>query len=55
MNTEHQFDATCEAMASLVDDFVDGRLDAAARARVDAHLAACEMCRALAEGSSAGT
>ena len=49
MNTEHQFDATCEVMASLVDDFVDGRLDAAARARMDAHLAACQTCRALAE------
>jgi hypothetical protein len=49
MNSEHQFDVTCDAMASLVDDFVDGRLDAAARTRVEAHLAACEACRALAD------
>ena len=48
MNTEHQPDVTCEAMASLVDDLVDGTLDGAAEACVQAHLAGCSACRALA-------
>jgi len=49
MNTEHQADMTCRGLASVVNDFVDGTLDAAARGRVDAHLASCAACRALAE------
>lgn len=37
----------CEEYAALLDDYIDGRLETAARERVDAHLATCEACRAL--------
>ncbi len=37
---------TCEPMAPLLDDFLDGNLPAAERAQVEAHLATCPTCRA---------
>ena len=50
----------CERCHSLVDDYVDGTLAAGERDAVDAHLAGCEDCRALAADfrairSTAGT
>ena len=40
---------TCDRCQSLIDDYVDGTLDAAARADVEAHLPTCDACRAMAE------
>jgi hypothetical protein len=39
---------TCDRCQSLVDDYVDGTLAPDDRTAVDAHLAACDACRALA-------
>jgi anti-sigma factor RsiW len=34
----------CRELVELVTEYLDGALDPAARARVDAHLAACDGC-----------
>jgi len=34
----------CRELVELVTEYLDGALDTAARARVDAHLAICEGC-----------
>jgi anti-sigma factor RsiW len=34
----------CRELVELVTDYLDGALDPAARARVDAHLATCDGC-----------
>ena len=47
MDTRRPEAQGCDETALLVDDFVDDRLDAAARDRFDAHLAGCESCRRL--------
>jgi hypothetical protein len=39
----------CEHCLALVDDYVDGTIEAGDRARVEAHLAGCAGCRAVAE------
>jgi hypothetical protein len=39
---------TCERCHSLVDEYIDGTLDAADLSEVEAHLAACETCRVMA-------
>ena len=38
----------CEHCLALVDDYVDGTLDASDRVRVETHLAGCPACRAVA-------
>jgi hypothetical protein len=40
---------TCEHARERIDELVDGSLDRAARAELDAHLATCAACAALAE------
>src|SRR5262245_19228092 len=40
--------STCERLVDALDDYLDGRTDAAERATVDAHLRTCEACAALA-------
>jgi anti-sigma factor RsiW len=35
---------TCQEMVELVTDYLDGRLDDAARDRFEAHVAACDAC-----------
>lgn len=35
---------TCQEMVELVTDYLEGRLDAAARERFEAHVAACDAC-----------
>lgn len=40
---------TCSELDQQLDDFLDGRLPAAAAAAVEAHLASCGDCRAQAE------
>jgi anti-sigma factor RsiW len=45
MNCEH-----CEA---LIDDYVDGTLEAPDRGRIESHLSACAACRALADDMGA--
>src|SRR5690606_14877647 len=42
---------TCEGMDSLLDDYVDGALDAPARQSVDAHLAGCVACRRVVDAT----
>lgn len=42
---------TCEGMDSLLDDYVDGALDAPARQSVDAHLAGCVACRGVVDAT----
>ncbi len=37
---------SCQELVEFVSDYLDGALDAAARARVEAHLAGCEGCEA---------
>ncbi|MCX6539061.1 MAG: zf-HC2 domain-containing protein [Acidobacteria bacterium] len=49
MDTKRPTALTCERMAPLVDDFVDDRLDPAAREQLDSHLAGCESCRRMAD------
>jgi Putative zinc-finger len=39
----------CDAYRDRIDELVDGTLDGAARRELDAHLATCAECRALAE------
>ena len=39
----------CDEYRDRIDDLVDGTLEGAARRELDAHLAACAECRALAE------
>src|SRR6185436_12272043 len=39
----------CDAYRDRIDELVDGTLDGAARRELDAHLATCVECRALAE------
>jgi anti-sigma factor RsiW len=39
----------CEHCHAVIDDYVDGTLDAGDRGRVEAHVASCAACRALAE------
>ena len=48
MDTRSPSDSTCDRMALLVDDLIDGTLGAPDRAELDAHLARCAECRALA-------
>ena len=36
----------CDRFYDAIDDYVDAQLDSATRAQWDAHLAACEVCRA---------
>jgi anti-sigma factor RsiW len=38
---------TCERLVEALDDYLDGRAGAAARASIDAHLARCTTCPAL--------
>jgi hypothetical protein len=38
----------CDRLALLIDDLIDGTLGASERAELDAHLARCAECRALA-------
>src|SRR5262252_1639038 len=40
---------TCELARERINELVDGGLDRAARAELDAHLATCAACAALAE------
>jgi anti-sigma factor RsiW len=35
---------TCQEMVELVTDYLEGRLDDAARARFEAHVAECDAC-----------
>ena len=39
----------CKQTDQLLDDYVDGLLDEAARTRLDDHIAACDDCRAAVE------
>ncbi len=39
---------TCDRCHSLIDDFVDGTIDADDRKRIEAHLEECTACRAMA-------
>lgn len=48
MDTREPTNPACEQMAPLVDDLIDDRLDSAARAQLESHLAGCESCRGLA-------
>ena len=43
----------CADLEILICDYVDGTLDAAHRAEVEAHLAECELCAELAHDSAA--
>jgi anti-sigma factor RsiW len=43
----------CAELEILICDYVDGTLDAAHRAEVEAHLAECELCAELARDSAA--
>jgi anti-sigma factor RsiW len=40
---------TCREMVELVTDYLEGRLDGAARERFDAHVAACDGCKLYIE------
>jgi anti-sigma factor RsiW len=40
---------TCRELVELVTDYIEGALPEGARARFDAHLAACSGCRAYLE------
>jgi anti-sigma factor RsiW len=40
-------DVDCERYVTLIQEAIDGDLDAAARAELDAHTAGCEACRTL--------
>lgn len=42
----------CDVCTSLIDDYVDGAIAAEDRIRVDAHLATCPACHAMAEDIS---
>ena len=44
MNRRHNQMLTCQEMVELVTDYLEGRLDDAARARFDAHVAECDAC-----------
>jgi hypothetical protein len=44
---------TCDRSQSLIDDYVDGTLDAGLRKEVEAHLVDCDACRALAQDFAA--
>ena len=49
MDTRRPTTLSCEQVAPLIDDFVDERLDAAAREPLESHLAECDSCRRLAD------
>lgn len=46
MGTDHDRDAelTCRELVEQVTDYLEGALDGPARARFEAHLAACQGC-----------
>jgi len=44
MNRRQKRMLTCQEMVELVTDYLEGRLDDAARARFDAHVAECDAC-----------
>jgi anti-sigma factor RsiW len=48
MARDTEADAGCGRFTALVHDQLDGAIDAGARAELDAHLASCAACRALA-------
>ncbi|MBN1218164.1 MAG: zf-HC2 domain-containing protein [Anaerolineae bacterium] len=41
--------ATCQALLSQLDDYLDGELEAALCAEIEQHLAGCDDCRVLAD------
>jgi anti-sigma factor RsiW len=43
----------CREFTELVGDYLDGRLPAAERARMDAHIAGCDGCAGYLEGMRA--
>ena len=44
MNRQHKRMLTCQEMVELVTDYLEGRLDDAARSRFEAHVAECDAC-----------
>jgi anti-sigma factor RsiW len=44
---------TCDRIDALIDDYVDGALDASTRQAADAHLATCAACRRAVEDTRA--
>lgn len=42
---------TCTKFAATLDDYVDGRMEAAAAAKLGGHVATCEACRGLLAGA----
>jgi anti-sigma factor RsiW len=48
MERQTSADAACGRFAGLIHDRADGTLDAEAQDELDRHLAACDVCRALA-------
>ena len=42
-------DLTCQELVEIVNDYLEGALPEADRARFDAHLATCEGCRRYLE------
>jgi anti-sigma factor RsiW len=44
MNRRDQRMLTCQEMVELVTDYLEGRLDGAARARFEEHVAECDTC-----------
>jgi len=44
MNRRQKRMLTCQEMVELVTDYLEGRLDDAAQARFEAHVAECDAC-----------
>ena len=49
MNVQDLPEMPCRELVELVTDFLEGRLSPTDRARFEAHLEACEACRAYLE------
>jgi anti-sigma factor RsiW len=46
---DHTTEIVCRELVELVTDYLEGALDEATRARVEAHLAICEHCTEYVE------
>jgi anti-sigma factor RsiW len=49
MSTRHLHEATCREMLDQLSDYIDGELEAALCAKLEAHLAECPDCRVMVD------
>jgi anti-sigma factor RsiW len=47
--SHHHHSAQCEALLSQLHDYIDGELEAALCAAIEAHLSCCDDCRVLVD------